>query len=84
MGSVWTEKEDQYIRDNSNMPDDVLARAIHRSEISVYNRRRHLGVPPMSGWDGIRKPIAMSPYEKVYRIKKMAMDMRVKLKGDTK
>jgi hypothetical protein len=81
MGRLWTEPDDQYLEDHHELPDEIIARALDRTPKSIYDRRRTIGVPPMSGWEGIRKPVAMSQYEKVYRIQKMAMDMRIKLKG---
>lgn len=79
MGRAWTQTDDRYIREHAELPNEIIGAAIDRTARSICDRRRELGVPPQSGWEGIRKPVAMSRYEKTFRIKKMAMEMRVRI-----
>ena len=79
MGRAWTQTDDKYIREHAELTNEIIGNAIGRTARSICDRRRDLGVPPQSGWEGIRKPVAMSKYEKVFRIKKMAMEMRVRI-----
>jgi len=76
----WEKADDDYIRENYDMPDEVIAEALDRTTRGIYERRRTLNIPPFN-YEGIRKPMPMSKYEKEYRIVKMAAEMHVRLEG---
>ena len=79
MSRLWTNEEDNYLRANYDLTDEILGEHLKRSSRAVYERRMHLLLPSQRGADGVRAPIAMSRDEKVMRIRKLACDMRVRL-----
>jgi transcription antitermination factor NusA-like protein len=80
MWRVWTKEEDDYLRANWEVPDDMLGAAIGRTDNAVRNRRSLLRLP-QAKWEGIKVPEAMSKSEKEHRIIKLANEMRIRLEG---
>jgi len=78
--AIWKKEEDDYIRINSDMSDESIAKALDRTQRSIYERRRYLKVPPID-LEAVRVPKAMTKYEKEYRIRKMAAEMHVRIGG---
>ena len=81
MGRKWTDYEDGYLRSNTDLPDDILARKFQRTPRAVYDRRKILNLPPQNRPEGILMPAPLTEGEKMLRIKKLAREMRVKLNG---
>ena len=74
----WTEKEVEFLKKNSCMPNKWLASTLGRTVGSISEKKYMLNIRMD---DEIYMPEKLTQQEKEARIIKLAADMRVKLKG---